>query len=700
MDIINYTQGFELTPDQKRAVSLLEAFMQNDEHVFILKGYAGTGKTTLIKGMVAYFNEVKRKFDVMAPTGRAAKVLRLRTDAGSTIHRAIYNFEKLETIEDESVDDANKSFKYYFPLRNETDINRIMIVDEASMISSNYNEHELFRFGSGFLLRDLIKYADYCRNGNKIIFVGDPAQLPPVGDNKSSALDPAFFQSLGLQVNSFEMRQVTRQKADSLILKNATTIRDILQQEKRTSFILEHDNVECQPIQVQDVAHTYLNLYPLPEVGDGVIISYSNAQAYEYNKSIRQILYPDNPQVNPGDILLLNNNNYHTYGAELFNGDMVKVLEVNPLTEVQSAPVMVNNVRKVISLTFRNARFYHPDLGCEIQCKIIDSLLHSPERDLSIHEMKALYINFVMRFQEEQNRRKAKGLSTFKVGSIQFKDMLRVDPYFNALRVKFGYAITCHKAQGSEWQKVFVDFHGRIGLKNDQLRWSYTAITRAAEKLLTINAPTITPLDKLKFSAIGRIGKFPPNALKFADIPATPYHTIHAHPAKRQMYFEIVSKIAPTPYELIRVDSKDYLEMYFFKRDHEQIRVDLIHDLGGFFTKIVSANQNASDLIELIKQPVKFQQTIDYNPSSDSLKHLWNQVQIVCDETNIAITNVIEELQKNFVTYFLKTTGVCAYVQFYFTKDGRFSTAIPKSDLGDQDELLLEFIQKMKEYEL
>jgi dTDP-4-amino-4,6-dideoxygalactose transaminase len=166
------------------------------------------------------------------------------------------------------------------------------------------------------------------------------------------------------------------------------------------------------------------------------------------------------------------------------------------------------------------------------------------------------------------------------------------------------------------------------------------------------------------------------------------------------MYFEIVSKIAPTPYELIRVDSKDYLEMYFFARDHEQIRVDLIHDLGGFFTKITSANQNASDLIELIKQPVKFQQTIDYNPSSESLKHLWNQVQIVCDETNIAITNVIEELQKNFVTYFLKTTGVCAYVQIYFTKDGRFSTAIPKSDLGDQDELLLEFIQKMKEYEL
>ena len=700
MDIIKYTQGFELTPDQKTAVRMLEAFLQNDEHIFVLKGYAGTGKTTLIRGMVAYFSEVKRSFAVIAPTGRAAKVLRIRTNAGSTIHRAIYNFERLETIQDESVDDANKSFKYYFPLRIENNINRVIIVDEASMISSIYSEHELFRFGSGFLLKDLIKYADLAHNGNKIIFIGDPAQLPPVGDNKSNALDPAFFQEQGLKVSTFEMKQVTRQKTDSLILKNATTIRDLLSQEQRFTFVLEHDNVECQSVKVQDVADKYIKLYPMPEVGDGVIITFSNAQAFEYNKAIRQIIYPDNPQVNSGDILLLNNNNYHTYGAELFNGDMVKVMEVSPLTEVQSAPVMVNKARKVISLTFRDIRFYHPDLGCEIQCKIIDSLLHSPERDLSIQEMKALYINFVMRFQEKQNRRKAKGMSTFKVGSIQFKEMLRIDPYFNALRVKFGYAITCHKAQGSEWQKVFVDFYGRIGLKNDQLRWSYTAITRAAETLLTINAPTITPLNELNFSAIGRISRYPANALKFGDIPATPYHTVHSHPAKRQMYFDIISKIAPTPYELIRVVSKDYLEMYFFGLDKEQIRVDLTHDLGGFFTKIVSANQNASDLIAIIKQPVESHQTIDYNPGSEPLKHLWNQVQIACDETNIAITNVIEESQKYFVTYFLKTTGVCAYVQFFFTKDGRFSSAIPKSDLGEQDELLLTFIQKMKDYEL
>jgi len=700
MNITDHFKDLQLTSEQQQAVEMIEDFLKGDDNVFILKGYAGTGKTTLIKGIVSWLKAMERPCTVMAPTGRAAKVIRSKTGIGSTIHRGIYDFLHLETIKDESQDDAEKSYKYYFPLIADECINRVAIVDEASMISSKYSEHELFRFGSGYLLSDLIEYMDMQVQSNKIIFVGDPAQLPPVGDNQSYALDPAFFEAKGYKVSATELTQITRQKADSLILENAGEIRQLLNAKQRNSLIFKHDDNQCRSLRPEQICSEYLLHYPAPEIGDGLIITYSNSQALNYNKTVRQILYPQNPDVIQGDILLINNNNYHTYGADLYNGDMVKVLEVAPQTETQSTPVMVGNVRKIITLTFRDVSFFHPDSGQVIICKIIDSLLNNPNRDLTIHEMKALYINFVMRFQGEQKKRAEQKLETYKVGSQQFKDRLRVDLYFNAMRVKYGYAITCHKAQGGEWQKVFVDFYGRIGLKDEQLRWCYTAITRAAEVLFTVNAPNISTFEKLKFSPIGRIGKLPSNALALGSPPATPFHGINSHPAKRHKFHEIVAKIADSAYTLSHVESRDYHEMCFFSLGEETIRIDMYHDEAGFFTKISSNDKNAAPLIELIKQDFKAEFKLHYNPGSEPLAKLWNIVQMICSELEIQITNVAEEVQYNYVNYFLKTSGICSYIQFYFKSDGRFTSALPKSDLGDLDAGLVSLIQKMNTYEL
>lgn len=703
MSLFNHFKNLTLTSDQQQALEKIDAFLENDEQVFILKGYAGSGKTTLIKGLVDYLIAVKRNFKVLAPTGRAAKVLRDKTSHGITIHKGIYNFDKLETYKDDSEEVAEMSFRYFFPITVEIHTHRIVIVDEASMVSDVKTEHELFRFGSGRLLSDLLTYMQLHLAGNKIIFVGDPAQLPPYSDAESRALKEDYFVSSGISASSYEMKIVIRQASGSLILKNATNIRDLLSTKQRHEFRIECDNKECVEITSTEAPSKYVADFPLPEVGNGVIISFSNEQCFAYNQLIRERLFPENKTITEGDLLLINNNNYHTYGVELYNGDMAKVVFVSPETTLQSAPVIIkkgsSNVRKIITLTFRDIVIRIPHYDHDIQCKIIDSLLNSRERDLTVYEMKALYVNFIIRFDEEQKTRSSRGLEVFKRGSREFKEQLKSDSYFNALRVKYGYAITCHKAQGGEWEKAYVNFYGRIGLNDDCLRWSYTAITRASKILYTINAPAITSFDKLKFSPVGKIGTIPVNAIQYSNVPSTPFHSKHSHPAKRLKYFEVIEKTKDSPYLLEYLESRDYQEMYFFKIDDKQIRIDAIHNAGGYFHdfKAFANNQEVMELTELLMVPYSDKHVIEYQPSTSFLQKLWNKVQKTVNELDICITNVEEQVEKYFVNYFFKTSGKVSYIQFFFKQNGQFTTALPKSDLGDEDFLLKEIIHKLSE---
>jgi hypothetical protein len=698
MSILNHFRHLDLTSDQRTALVKIEAFLQSEDQVFILKGYAGSGKTTLIKGIIEYFKSNKRMVQVMAPTGRAAKVLRDKTGMGETIHKGIYNFEKLETIKDESVDVAEKSYEYFFPLKIQTETNRIAIVDETSMVSNMLSKHELFRFGSGVLLTDLLSYMQLSQTGNKIIFVGDPAQLPPVTDSSSAALNEGFFLKLGIPCSSFEMTQVARQRENSLILKNAMKIRDLLKTTNRNELVLEQDGIECIQIPSHEVHENYLRDFPMPEVGNGVIISYSNEQCLSYNQMVRKEMFPGKTQVTEGDILLINNNNYHTYGVELFNGDMAKVIGVSDQITTQTAPVYDKGVRINVRLEFRDIIIRLPHHDQDIHCKIIDSLLNSPKRDLTIYEMKALYINFVMRFEDEQKLRESEGLKKYKQGAEEFKEKLKHDPFFNALRVKYGYAITCHKAQGGEWEKTYVDFYGRVGLNDSLLRWCYTAITRASRVLTLINQPNITSISKLQFSPIGKMGTTPANAIGYQNVPLTPYHNEASHAAKRLKYFEVVEKISDTPFVLERVESREYQEMYHFSYDGNSLRLDTGHDAAGIFRdfKAVSSNTAATELIKILDQPFHQLVTLNYQPSKDFLETLYSKIQVACNELEIDILNIDEQIEKYFVNYFFQTSGRVSYIQFYFKMNGQFTTAMPKSDLGTDDQLLNELIIKLK----
>jgi guanylate kinase len=706
MSLFDQYNHLNLSPGQKEALIQLSVFFESSRKVFLLKGYAGSGKTTILKGVVNYLKSQKKEFIVMAPTGRAAKVLRDKTGHGVTIHKGIYNFSKLKSVNQDAEDDADHSFHYYFPL-NELETNeKIIIVDESSMISNVETKNELFTFGTNILLNDLLSYARLQTSNSKIIFVGDPAQLPPYGDSKSLALDNNYFKELEIEVEETEMTEVLRQE-NNLILENAKKIRSLLELEHRTQLQLEFDKESFIKTEAIDIVEKYASYFPVPEIGNGVVISFSNAQCYQYNTAIREKIFPKQKEVVAGDLLLINNNNYHTYGAELFNGDIAKVISVDLEIISQSAPVYCDvngvKVKRNIKFNFRKIIIRIPSHPDEIQCYIIDSLLHSINRDLSICEMKALYINFMIRFNDEQRRRKENGIDWYKVGSEEFKQALKNDPFFNALKVKFGYAITCHKAQGGEWDKVFVDYYGRVSLKTDPLRWCYTATTRGINTVFAINTPQFGKLDKFKFSFLGTIGTLPNDALALDWVTLSPFHSLHAHKCKSLKYWEISEKLENTEYQIKNIESfGGFQERYTVVKDALEIKLDGYHKLSGHFIDPFKVINEVDSIVKTEIENIfnsEFDQlfTINYSPEFDFLGDLCSMMQSCCTDLNITITNIVKG-NNSYVNYYLKTDSACSYIQFYYNANGQLTTAMPKTFRCDNDKKLQYLIQKLLEY--
>jgi hypothetical protein len=707
MSIKNHLGNLTPTTDQLNAIQKLDEFLLNDTSIFILKGYAGTGKTTLISSLIKEVSQLGKEFSVMAPTGRAAKILRDKTGHGYTIHKSIYNFHSLELINHESEDEAEHNFHYHFPINKiDSTIQQILIVDESSMISNVESKNELFTFGTNYLLNDLLTYSSINTTKNKLIFIGDSAQLPPVNDNKSLALDFNYFIGLGLSVQVAELKEIKRQ-SDNLILKNATSIRNLIETEHRSTLTFDYDTESFIKTNTEDVVQNFTSLFPKPEIGDGIIIAYSNQQCYQYNQSIRKLLFPNQRDVISGDLLLLNNNNYHTYGLELFNGDILKVIDVDNNTTVQSASVWCSDngdkIRKEIKIEFRKITIRitnHPE---DIECLIIDSHLHSIDRELSFNEMRALYINFIMRFNDEQKNRKERNLQTFKVGSEEFKEALKNDPFFNALRVKFGYAITCHKSQGGEWKKVFVDYFGRVSLKTIPLKWCYTATTRGIESLYAINAPNFGSFTKLKFAPVGRIGTLPNDSLYLENVPISPFHNENQHKAKSLKYWEVLEQIENSSFRIIDIESRDFLERYTIEYEKFVFKIEASHKGSGHFVNKFKVSPSQGIENQIVEEIEDIFNSINYsslNPNYNSsklfLERLYSEIQFLCEDLGIKITNVVEA--KNYVNYYFITDSLCSYIQFYFNDKDVLTTAMPKTFDCDSDNKLNLLIGKITDY--
>lgn len=472
-----------LTHDQQKVIDQISAFFAGNSKIFLLKGSAGTGKTTIIRIIIDQLKKKNLKFALMAPTGKAAGVIRDKTNAmATTIHSAIYEFDKFVELKEPSdkhdPEEDNVLPLYKFALKD-TPGTQIYIVDEASMIGNSYSEGLLVQFGSGYLLDDLVKYSGIQSKNlhSKIIFVGDPYQLPPVGSRKSFALDVEYLEeNYDVLVEEGELLTPVRFKDNAGLLENSTFLRDRLISGVIGNIrISENDN--CSFLSEEsDLPDTYLSDFD--PANPPVIIASTNSITHLYNETIRERLYGEDPPLKIGERLMVIKNHFRGMGMILYNGDLIEVVEVNPYPEEKTIKYKSGKKLIEIVLTFRSikATFETAEGKQTTGFLIIDNLLFNNKKDLTHEEVRALYLDFLYRH---------KG---FRKGSPEFLQELMNDNYFNALRVKFSYAITCHKAQGSEWNKVFVDPETWYKTPcRDYLSWLYTAITRSKQHLYLLS---------------------------------------------------------------------------------------------------------------------------------------------------------------------------------------------------------------------
>lgn len=454
-------QNLKHTPTKSQTATidkLIGFFDDRDKQtVFILKGYAGTGKTTLISALTKTMQLIKQKTILMAPTGRAAKVLGLYADSmASTIHKCIYRKQ--------STQNYDSGFVLNYKKYKQT----LFIVDEASMIS-NENLSGGF-FGSGNLLNDLLQFV-FSNDNCKLIIAGDTAQLPPVGTTLSPALDPIFFKSQGYKVYLSELTDVVRQESDSGILTNATLLRQNINLDNCNDYPkLQTDGfadiVKANGAELQDVLEESFSNYGIDETK---IITRSNKYANKYNLGIRSRLLWKEEEVSSGDLLMVVKNNYSQLDEKspidfIANGDIVEVKRIRNYQEIYGyrfADVLIG---------FAD----YPDF--EIESKVLlDSLsVESPAMPQSYY--KDIYEKLNEDYQDISDAKK------------RHESILK-DDYFNALQVKFAYAITCHKSQGGQWKCVCIDY-GWLNadmVNTDFYRWLYTAMTRASDKIYLIN---------------------------------------------------------------------------------------------------------------------------------------------------------------------------------------------------------------------
>lgn len=425
--------------------------------IFVLKGFAGTGKTTVISTIVSQLINAKLKYLLLAPTGRAAKVISNYSHKPAfTIHKKIYFPKK------------TSGGGVSFTLQPNKFTNTIFIVDEASMISNVTQETKLYENGS--LLDDLLSYVDSGKNC-KIIFVGDTAQLPPVHLDVSPALN---IDTLSLHYNKnvhhIELDEVMRQEESSGILFNATELREILKSHFIDTFkfnVLGYkDIVRLQDgYDIQDAINQSFSDYGLEET---VFIVRSNKRANQYNEQIRTRILNKESEISSGDYMMVVKNNYFWLqdsdaAGFIANGDIIEVLEIR-------------NIKELYGFKFATVKIRMVDYPNQIPFETILILdtIKSESPSLTYEESNKLYQEVMLDYENE---------------TTKYKKFIKVknNEYFNALQVKFSYAITCHKSQGGQWNTVFIEQpYLPNGIDRDYIRWLYTAMTRTKEKLYLI----------------------------------------------------------------------------------------------------------------------------------------------------------------------------------------------------------------------
>ena len=454
--------AFEPTKSQLNAMMELSDFMsvKSDNPLFLLRGFAGTGKTTLMRAFVQTITDFNVKAVLLAPTGRAAKVLSNYVGMPAfTIHKKIYRQQ------------GSKDVFGGFNLNDNLHKNTVFIVDEASMIANDSFGGSIF--GSGCLLDDLVKYV-YQAENCRLLLIGDTAQLPPVGISLSPALERSGLEAYGFQVWESVLIDVLRQNNGGGILYNATALRQLLDGNDEIKIYpkLEtkgfEDIIRLSGTELMEELNSCYDKYGLEET---LVICRTNKRANLYNQGIRNSILYREEELAAGDYLLVMKNNYfwikdHDEISFIANGDIAKVLRIRKYHELYGYRFADITCELV---DYRNV---------EVDARVILDSIQSNGAGFSREQQETLF-NLVKEDYQDINSSKR-----------QF-EMVRNDEFYNALQIKFAYAMTCHKAQGGQWKAVFVDlgYFTEDYLSRDLIRWLYTAVTRATERLYLVNFP-------------------------------------------------------------------------------------------------------------------------------------------------------------------------------------------------------------------
>ena len=615
---------YKLTLGQTQLIQELKTFLSdNKQKVFLLKGYAGTGKTFITKGLTEYFTSIGKSYILAAPTGKAAKVIKEKTqNEAFTIHKTIYSYKDIKEYKVDNID-GSETFKFYFNLaNNDNSTQTVYIIDEASMISDVEQEGEFFRFGSGKLLTDLLEYINFDHNNHnkKIIFIGDNAQLPPIGMKFSPALDEEYLKKeFNTPAVSFELTEVVRQSNDSGILENSIKLRESIQKNQFNQLDFNLNYMDVKHTEHEDFLGLYLKSCEGKINGKSMIIAHSNTVVDEYNSQIRKHFFPNKDFLCPGDkVMSIANNN--TFGVFIYNGDFGLVRKVHH--EIEKREVFLKykftddekpTIIKV-PLQFRKVEIGFNSIGNKayfFECYILENILYPniiyknttfcsyKQKDIKSIETKALYVDFT-------NRARERGL---KANTEEFKQAIKSDQYFNCLKIKFGYAITCHKAQGSEWNNVFVNCktHENV-LSKAYFRWLYTAITRASKKLYTLDEPHVSILDTIKKSTIHTEhikDTLDNNKVVINDGACDNLFNIEDN-FLLSIYKKIKSITEENKIKIIGLQHNQNQEFYVFESNNEKSRITIYYNSKDVITSIncIETN-NLSSLIMTLLEPLK-----------------------------------------------------------------------------------------------
>ncbi len=455
-DIVKHKFPHTPTKGQLQFFKRMDQFLETEGNAFfLLRGYAGTGKTSIITALVNTLPSFNYKFVLIAPTGRAAKVMTYYSKRSAfTVHKIIYK----QTGDPATGELEFKPQKNYYK-------KSIFIVDEASMLSVKSD------FGKRGLLEDLVKFA-FADPDNKLLMIGDVAQLPPIGQNESNALKAMYYENFGLPLFESELNEVMRQEQESGILFNATNLRDLLTDESPNIKFKTKTFGDIYSMNSSKMEEGLRYAYNKYGIGKTIIVCRSNKAAVSYNLFIRRQIHFYEEELDVGDIVMSVRNNYHYAPSEspsgfIANGDFMEIVKVLGFEEMHGFRFADLELRMYSDEEDSNERF---------QAKVLLDTIYSNTTSLN----------------EEQNSQLWRSVSEdyLDIESIKARnEAISKDVYLNAIQIKFAYALTCHKAQGGQWPAVFIDqgFIHEDQNMDDRIKWLYTAFTRATDELFLIN---------------------------------------------------------------------------------------------------------------------------------------------------------------------------------------------------------------------